>query len=788
VAFAILLLSAAVAQVSAAGSDPSAAAQPVTAAPVTITLRLTDQRRQFRPGEVIPLELEFNSATTGRFTVDGATYDRSGRLSIDEFVIDRIDDVSDPMLDYFGSIGGSIGGGIRGIGVLGEKPFTVKLELNEWFRFDTPGVYTLAVKSRRVTDESRTPPAVISIESNAVSFEILPRSAAWEAEALETARRLVEAKPPPLGARAGCRMMRFLGTEDAAMEMVRRYGADPDQECHFDYMAGLFGAANRPAVVRALEAGLRAPDQPVTGSYLRTLSTLSVYLQHPELRPAQTRETKGRHIPGGELARRSDLLDAALSAYGDIVTAALPDKTDRARAITLAEAPAWRPRQAAPTAAAGKELAAVFLDLPAERQTNLLEYQWHTLKGPAMLPMLRRLVAMSPANRSTVRDLALRRLAQLAPDEARPSILREIQKPQRGATLKTLGSLPDAELPNLDDALAANFEAGDTEIAAALVERYATGRVASRILASAGEKIGRMACRQQAAILAYFLRVDESTGAMLLDRAMSSRETGCWRTLNQIADLRMTPVVQARAIADLDHPDPEVVIPATQTLGQNGSAAALAPLRSAFQRWHVTWAGRASELEYSRAVERPHARQAMVEDAFRQAIGAGRRWLMRATDLRDLQSLCVTENCRMQTGSMIHEDDTRIMVWSINEPDESHIQLAQYRFKSIASLKEKIAQYPRGTSLTLQRQATEYGDVTAAIAEIMAFAVSQGLSIKALPNADDLPDHAVALRHDVELAGAVFRETQVHPAAPRYGGRPGKYGPLPAARTIGLFH
>ena len=108
-------------------------------------------------------------------------------------------------------------------------------------------------------------------------------------------------------------MMRFLGTEEAVMEMVRRYGADADHGCDFDYMAGLFGAVNRPAVVRAMEAGLRAPDQPVTASYLRTLAALSVYLQHPEFRPAQTRETKGRLAAGGELAGRADLIDAALS-------------------------------------------------------------------------------------------------------------------------------------------------------------------------------------------------------------------------------------------------------------------------------------------------------------------------------------------------------------------------------------------------------------------------------------------------------------------------------------------
>jgi len=731
VALATFLLFSVLAQLTAAASAPSVAPQPVTGAPVTLTLQLADQRRQFRPGEVIPVELEFSSATAKRFTVDGATYDRSGRLTIDEFVIDRIDDVSDPMLDYFGSIGGYIGGGIRGIGVLGEKPFTVKLELNELFRFDKPGTYRLAVKSRRVTDESVTPHAVVPVESNTVTFEILLRDATWEASQLESARLIIDAKQPPVGARAGCRMMRFLGTEAAAMEMIRRYGADTDQGCDFDYMAGLFSAANRAGVVQAMEAGLRAADQPVTGSYLRTLSTLSVYLQHPEFRPAQTRETKGRLVAGGELSRLSDLIDAAMSVYGDIVTAAMLDKTDRARAITLTEAQALAQRQPSATSAASRDqLAAAFLDLPVERQANLLEYQWRTLAGPAMLPLLRRLIASASTDAPSAADLALRRLAQLAPDEARPLILREILNPRRGATLKTLGSLPDAELPDLDEALAANFEASNTEIHAALVQRYATRKIAPRILASAGDKIGAMACNQQASILAYFLRVDEATGSTLLDRAMTSRATGCWRSLDQIAALRMTPVVQRRAIADLDNPDPDVVIAAIQTLGQQGSPAALEPLRMAFERWHAAWADRATELAYSRAAERPNARQAMVEDAFRQAIGTGRGWLVRTGELRELQSLCVTDNCRTQTGHMIHEDDARIMLWGINEPDESHIELAQYRFTSIAALKEKLSQYPRGTAFILQRSANETGDVTAAITRLMAFAASRGLSIK----------------------------------------------------------
>lgn len=711
------------------GSAPHAVSPPQADAPVRLTLRIPDGRRQFRPGEIITFELEFSSATSGRFVVDGATYDRSGRLTIEEFAIDRIDDVSDPMLDYFGSIAGFAGGGVRGVGVLGDAPFRIQLQLNAWFRFDKPGPYTLAVRSHRVTDESVTPPAVVAVDSNTITFELLPREAVWEAAALATARRILDATPPRPDVGDGCRMLRFLGTDAAAVEMIRRYG-DGAQGCDFDYMAGLFGTVNRAAAVAALEAGLRAVDQPVTGSYLRTLSALSAYLRYPELRPAQTSATKGRLPDHGPPSQLQNLIDAALSQYRDVLSAAVPGKSDRARAITLTDARTLAsPPPAGGSAATRAQAATDFLALPVERQVNLLEFQWSSLAGPAMLPALRRLIATAPPDAPSAHDLALRRLAQLAPDEARPLILREIRRPRAGATLTTLGSLPDAELPELDDVLAANFEADPSVIRASLVHRYASRAIAPRILASAGNAIGRMPCDEQASILAYFLRVDEATRSSLLDRAMASRATGCWTLLDRIAARRMTPAVQARAIADLDAPDADVVIAAIRTLGAHGSPAALEPLRAAFLRWNATWASRASELVYSQAVERPHARQAMVEDAFRQAIGAGHAWLARASDVRELQRLCVTDTCRIQTTHMIRDDDTTIVVWHINAPDDCQIELAQYHITSIAALEEKVAQYPRGTAFTLQTSISGARVAADVLTRLRAFAAAHGLSL-----------------------------------------------------------
>ena len=70
------------------------------------------------------------------------------------------------------------------------------------------------------------------------------------------------------------------------------------------------------------------------------------------------------------------------------------------------------------------------------------------------------------------------------------------------------------------------------------------------------------------------------------------------------------------------------------------------------------------------------------------------------------------------------------MLWSIDDPEQSSIELAQYRFTSIRSLEEMLARYPRGTAFVVERSASQTGDVTAALSRLRAFAASHGLSIR----------------------------------------------------------
>jgi hypothetical protein len=108
---------------------------------ISFTIRLAGDKKQFRQGEIIPLELSFASSRVKAYRMDAATYDRSGRLHMDKFHIEPETGFVDPMYDHFHSGGVFLGGGLRGIPELEEKPRVITYEINEWFRFDKPGKY-----------------------------------------------------------------------------------------------------------------------------------------------------------------------------------------------------------------------------------------------------------------------------------------------------------------------------------------------------------------------------------------------------------------------------------------------------------------------------------------------------------------------------------------------------------------------------------------------------------------------------------------------------------------------
>jgi hypothetical protein len=91
-------------------------ARDLAANPADLHFRLatSDARRKFQMGQrEFRLPSSFWSDSPEEYKLNGATYDRSGRLPTEESVLDR-EDATDPYRDYFGSgVFGRMDGGGR---------------------------------------------------------------------------------------------------------------------------------------------------------------------------------------------------------------------------------------------------------------------------------------------------------------------------------------------------------------------------------------------------------------------------------------------------------------------------------------------------------------------------------------------------------------------------------------------------------------------------------------------------------------------------------------------------
>ena len=127
---------------------------------------------------------------------------------------------------------------------------------------------------------------------------------------------------------------------------------------------------------------------------------------------------------------------------------------------------AWVPAVAA-------SIVADFRSLPSNMQTNLLLSRWNIIGGPAMLPILREIYAY-PLEQQAAREIAVRRIYELAPEEGRRIILSQLTQTNTYLSAATLEMLPDRSLPELSD----NWQAVPkrVELEDALILRYATRR------------------------------------------------------------------------------------------------------------------------------------------------------------------------------------------------------------------------------------------------------------------------------------------------------------------------
>jgi hypothetical protein len=712
-----------------AGASSAAVAQPPPAPDPNVVLRVSivGVERPFRIGETIPLQLEFSSAVSERYQVNAATYDRSGRMEYERFTVSPSGGSVDPLAPRaFGMMGG-----LTGFQFLSAKPWSIRLNVNEWIRFTRPGTYRLTITSRRI--EIKNPATVrgtseVLVSGNPITLRIVAATPAWQTVTLRNAVATLNQAPPagsPSDAYYRARSdaltsLRFLGTPAAIRELANRLRGNPIGSDDSICVMGLLSAPDKVVAREALEQAVDNPNRPVHDRLLSTLSGLDEAQNPPQWREARQRALER-------------------------LVKALPNKRGDAVAISLMTAAnaAWNfvPLPETTTNTLAQQLIARFDQLPVQQQNFLLESRWDKIGGPALLPLLRRYAGANTQidrngrdeyDRQQLAATALRRWYELDPASARPALLAEISRPDPRLGTRALGLLPDAVLPNVDVQLAERFAQSPSAHGASLIARYATGAVLDSVLATLDPHLGRWACDIQAPILAYALRVNRVLARPRIEKALASREsTGCYgELLTSIADVYYDSILEDLARSSLDDPAPRVRTSSIRLLGRFGSPSMEAVLSERYSKWIENVTGR--ELEVTPAfTERGTEQDAINEGAnLLEALTTATSWVTRQDKLTKLLSM--TRVPRLRQYLEFELNTWRELTITVNtRPGSTSIDggVAQYEFQSMRVLQNKLEQFPAGTRFVLRVSGQDTQAVRAAEDTVSTFLRARGMAV-----------------------------------------------------------
>jgi hypothetical protein len=710
---------------------------------VKLELRLGDGRTQFHLGEIVPVELVFSSDESTEFSIFNPECEgrRTYQFHIEPPAFsDRLVEADAGLFGYFVDTCGH--GGSNTVN-LKDNPIQAKQVLNEWFRIDTPGEYRVSVRSFR-----------FSVSSNSVELVILPSDPEWEKAELERAVELIRFPKEKPEHDQGCQIVRFLETDAATTELISRYAQG---DCTTNVEAAIIGARDRSSVLRQLEDGINAPTVPISASYLRTLSIVSLYGQHPDWYPIWIKQSDSQKPleaePKSRLWSQKSAVPSEELRYMQMVSSSLPRKTVQARAATLEQlliiSRSLTSLNAleipeAVTNALREQLPETFSQLSGSQQALVLGSLWPEVKVPAFIPVLKAIVDSSPPN--PPRASALRRLYELSPADGREAILRELGAEHPRVSIDILGILPDKELPEFDRMALRRLqrEIENKEYppyASNYIQRYASAAIAEDLqrLINAEpqlvyESVGAAECQQQANLLAYFLRVRPSLGAEMLQKSMREQRkpNGCHtELLRRLVDRHMSSEVESVALAALDDPEPRVVQSALFVLKQYGSVKARDLLWQHFRIWSAAWQPRAKALELPDERE-----QVATEGAYFETLSAPYGWITSVEDLRTLRTLCVSRQCVENADRAINHWPQGALQIIVSEPqgDEFNEKVGIANYFSVIGtvdrLKNKMAQYPKGSIFTIESSYNARNTVQRVYDELKPWAAEQGLELQ----------------------------------------------------------
>jgi hypothetical protein len=234
-----------------------------------LNLQTVTGQTTFHIGERVPLKLTFTSPNDTQYVVAPWSNGRGGEFDLESFDVSPSIGWSDPLATYFAQDFPRSGHGWSWPHLLKAKPIQVSLDLNQWVRFDQPGVYRVKLNSHRVFDPANTSRSLRAVQSATLELHIVPATREWQDATLKASLGKLE--------EGMVNNLRYLATPAAIDELtnqLREGYAFPARECSM----GLMGLPDsmRDVAIAAMDRRIDEPDFPISPLFFTTMEFLHV--------------------------------------------------------------------------------------------------------------------------------------------------------------------------------------------------------------------------------------------------------------------------------------------------------------------------------------------------------------------------------------------------------------------------------------------------------------------------------------------------------------------------------
>jgi hypothetical protein len=634
---------------------------------IEFKIKFVEKKSFFNVGE--PIGIEISSSTTAEKKYRGGwTTPMPGLVSVIPKVTPTEGAIDlESVRDYM-RLPGSI---LSSIGFLGSQPVIQRLDLEDWYRFEKPGHYSVSVQSNEL---SMAKPAkdgggweLFPLESNILEFDIV-NDPSWRASEVEEIARALKNKDETEQERALHRLI-LLDTPQSVKKLVQLYlsKTELNESSRTVAYRGLRESFQLDVIIPLLEAALSDPQVEVREGMTDLLASLQVRKNLGVL-PPRTEDPAGQQEWNERYNTRTAALQRYLAKADALVVDTVGRRTgpERAAAIYQVWFTAERLNASGPVAPEKlsrlrDEVLSVGRDLASGQQIQVLAALWlaepHWRLKPLVLSMVEN--RNKPDNFSL--DEAYKFWCEGWPSECGAIILAEAIQPGTTTSKNAVFLLSESEHAELDEVLTARLRDPRT-----MQDSWESQRIAAIILRAGSRKLRpavdefldkyvaqpNYGCEIESYLIGYLFRSAPADAKQRFMQETSSTHACASQLLRTLNTVRYSDELNPLAIVALDSSNLSSAAMAAIFLGVRGPATAQSALWRRLEKLQEDWRERTAELRGANTVGLQidaRTQAAQLEQALASALVAGANWKLAARDVEHLRASCLTQGCHDAT-------------------------------------------------------------------------------------------------------------------------------------------